>query len=375
MTARTVGVEEEFLLFEADRPRLLDVGPPVVAAAERPGDGDAQFEKELKKAQVEHASSPTSSLDDLRADLTRQRAALVDSAARRQARVVASGTCPVESASATTEDERYQRMERRFAEVLRSELTCAMHVHVSVESDDEAIAVIDGIAPWLPVLSAITANSPLHAGHDTGYSSFRRILWNQWPTAGPTGAFGDPAAYERAIGGLIASGAAQDRGMIYFDARRAADYPTVEIRVCDVCPFIDDAVTVAALARALVETVAAQNGADTPRVELLRAASWRAARFGLAGELVDPRALASGALLPAWSAVAVLTEHVGAALDAAGDADTVHSGLNSIRDRGTGAERQRAAAADGGAPAAVLAMTISGAGQPSSRSRGSTSSR
>ena len=128
---------------------------------------------------------------------------------------MASGTSPVGDESRTTDDARYHHMERRFAALQRSELTCAMHIHVSVESDDEAVAVVNRIAPWLSVLAALTANSPFHGGGDTGYASYRRIVWNQWPTAGPTNSFADPAAYRRLVRDLIDTGAARDEGMIY----------------------------------------------------------------------------------------------------------------------------------------------------------------
>ncbi len=358
MTVRTVGVEEEFLLFDAEQPRLLDIGARVVDAADR-ADDEAQFEKELKKAQVEHASSPATSLDELARELARQRAALVESATRRRARLVASGTCPVDDDSATTDDERYQQMERRFAAVLRSELTCAMHMHVAVDSDQQAVAVLDRIAPWLPVLAALSANSPFHRGMDTGYASYRRVLWDQWPTAGAIGSLADAAAYHRLVDTLVATGAARDRAMIYFDARLSDDYPTLEIRVCDVCIDVDDAVTIAGLARAMVETATRATDNLEVRPELLRAASWRAARFGMSGELVDLTDEGGAARLrPAWDLVDALVEQVGPALDDAGDAARVAHGLSTLKERGTGADRQRSAATDGGLSAAVSSATL-----------------
>jgi carboxylate-amine ligase len=271
---------------------------------------------------------------------------------------VASGTSPVGDESATTPDERYRHMERRFAALQRSELTCAMHVHVSVDSDDEAVAVLDRIAPWLSVLAAITANSPFHGGRDTGYASYRRIVWNQWPTAGPTNSFADPAAYRRLVQNLIETGAARDEGMMYFDARLSADYPTVELRVCDVCIEVEDAVAIAGLSRALVETAARAEGRRDLPSELLRAASWRAARFGLSGELVDLTGACGVATVPAWDLVDALIAHVQTALDEAGDTAVVARALDRIRREGTGAERQRRGAGRQGPAGAVAAATI-----------------
>jgi carboxylate-amine ligase len=295
MDTRTVGIEEEFLLFDAEHDRLADIGPQVTDAADRASDDDAQFEKELKRAQAELASAPATDLDRLASELVERRAELVAAARRDGARVVASGTSPVRGGTATTDDRRYAQMAQRFAAIERRQLTCAMHVHVSIDSPDEGVAALTGIAPWLPVLIALGANSPFHDGQDTGYASYRRILWDQWPTAGPTRRFTDVDDYRRTVRELVASGAARDDGMIYFDARLSATYPTVEIRVCDVGPDPATAVALAGLIRALVSTAATAppSGRSSGRTEvgvgpeLLRAAGWRAARWGMSGELVD----------------------------------------------------------------------------------------
>ncbi len=134
--------------------------------------------------------------------------------------------------------------------------TLGMHVHVDVADDEEAVRVVDGLRRWLPLLVGLAANSPYAGGRDTGYASWRQQVWTRWPTAGQSEPFGSAAEYRRVTEALIATGAALDPGMLYFDARLAADYPTVEIRVADACTEVDDAMLVAALCRALVETVA-----------------------------------------------------------------------------------------------------------------------
>ena len=355
MSSRPVGIEEEFLLFGRDAPRLLDAGPPVVADADRHSSDDAQFEKELKAAQAELATQPATDLGAVAAELAQRRDELVAAAAHRGARLVASGSSPVGDRTATTRDARYREMAETFGAVQRRQLTCAMHVHVGVDDDDEAVRVVDGLAPWLPVLVALSANSPYHAGDDTGYASFRRIQWGQWPTAGPTAPFGDIGEYRRTVDALIASGAARDAGMIYFDARLSARYPTVEIRVCDVAREVDTAVALAALCRGLVSTVAAGAKSPAPRPELLRAAHWRAARYGVRGELLH-----DGELVPARGAIDALVGFTTEALDATGDLERVREFVASVGEHGTGADRQRAAvtAAGGDVTAAVAAATL-----------------
>ena len=142
---------------------------------------------------------------------------------------------------------------------------------------------------------------------------------------------------------LLSSATTLDDGMIYFDARLSARYPTVEIRVADVCTEVGDSVLVAALARALVSTAAAQWRAGGPvppcRVGLLRAAAWRAARSGLSEDLVDSR---DASATPAWTMIDRLVDHISPALAATGDLDFVRTGLDRLHSQGTGAQRQRA---------------------------------
>jgi carboxylate-amine ligase len=351
---RSLGIEEEFLVFDSASPRLLDIGPDVAAAAARNGADDTRFEKELKRAQAELATSPSEHLHELERELNERRAELVAAAARKGARLIASGSCPVPGSTQTTDDPRYRQMARRFAEIERHQLVCAMHVHVDVASDDEGVAAINAVAGWLPLLLALSANSPFAGGNDTGYASYRRLVWDRWPTAGVVGHLADAADYHRTVEQLIETGAARDRGMIYFDARLSASYPTVEIRVCDVVPTVDEAVTLAGLCRALVAACVAGSPTPAIRPELLRAASWRAARWGMTGELVDLRG--EPRLVPAWSLAESLLDQLGEALDATGDRGRIVAGLERIRGNGTGAERQRSAAADGD-PAATLEVT------------------
>jgi carboxylate-amine ligase len=166
-------------------------------------------------------------------------------------------------------------------------------------------------------------------------------VWSRWPSAGTAEPYGSAAEYHRVGDSLIRLGAALDAGMLYFDARLSDDYPTVEIRVADTCTELDDALVVVALTRALVETLATEPPTqDAPRSDLLRAAVWRAARYGLSGELVHP---VTWELVPAPEALAALTEHVGPAVETAGDTALVEEGLSRIATVGNGARRQRQA--------------------------------
>jgi glutamate---cysteine ligase / carboxylate-amine ligase len=344
---RTVGVEEEFLLVGAWSPSLAAAGADVVAAAEAASDG--QFEHELKREQAELGTSPTASIAELSRELRQRRGELGAAARAQGVRLLACATSPLDQRVSTTPVQRYERMTQLFGRVARLQLTCGMHVHVAIESPAEGVAVLDRIRPWLAVLVALSANSPFLAGEDTGYASYRTIVWGQWPTAGIADPFGDVDGYERSRAALVSSGAAMDDGMIYFDARLSARYPTVEVRVADVCADAADAVTIAAIIRGLISTAATADSNDTPaipvRSELLRAASWRAARFGTEDDLVD---VTTAQTVPAGNLIDHLIDSIRPALHETGDLGFVHSGLNDVRRRGTGARLQRYAYADSG---------------------------
>ena len=230
--------------------------------------------------------------------------------------------------------DRYRAMVDEFGEISREAGTCGMHVHVGIASREEGIGIIDRMRPWLPLVLALSVNSPYAEGRDSGYASWRSQVWCRWPTAGATELFGDPATYDALVADLMAAGAASDPGMVYFEARLAADWPTVEVRVADVCTDPDDAVVVAAVVRAIAVTAAAEWEAGTAprpwRSELLRAAAWRAGRYGLAGTLVHP---VERELAPARRVLESFVERMRPALEDAGDLERRHHRLRAAARR------------------------------------------
>jgi len=141
-------------------------------------------------------------------------------------------------------------MAELFGLTAHEQLTCGCHVHVGISDADEGVAVLDRVGPWLATLLALSANSPFWQGRDSEYASFRYQVWGRWPSSGPAGPFGTSRAYRETIEQMVDSGTLIDPGMVYFDARLSERYPTVEIRIADVCLRAEDAVLVAALARA-----------------------------------------------------------------------------------------------------------------------------
>jgi carboxylate-amine ligase len=343
---RKVGVEEEFLLVDA-RGVPLPLGEDVVAAARENDDADGvdeadvgAVEHELQLEQAETGTPPTTDPGELGAAVLERRQALAAAAGDRGSRLVALGTSPLKVSPTVTPDERYERMLREYGITAQEQLTCGMHVHVDIASREEGVAVLRGIGPWLPVVVALGVNSPFWQGRDTGYAGYRRLVWDRWPGSGATEPFADAAEYDAAIAAMVASGVILDDGMVYFDARLSARYPTVEVRVADVQPEAADTVLLAVLVRALVDAAAAApDDVPRPRVELLRGAAWRAARSGLAGDLVDT---VRGVAVPARDLVQRMVDHVTPALRADGQLGLVEESLQRLLTRGTGADLQRA---------------------------------
>lgn len=335
----TLGVEEEFHVISPED------GNPVPAARRLLAESrHADAEPELQRTMVETASDVHTGLSELRADLVAKRASLITAAQSLGLAVVAAGTVPSAGSHPTQvyPDERYEWMAEEYRQVVVEQQVCACQVQVGVPDPDLAVRVTRRIRAWLPTLLALSVSSPYFAGQDTGYASYRSILISRWPTVGPPPDVASYEEYQSIVATLVDSGVISDPGMIYFDARPSARYPTIEIRVADAMPIVDDVVLLAALGRALVVTAVAEDEADQPLPEapqvLLRAATWRAARSGLTGHLVDPDTRTS---VPAATRVDALLTHVRPALESRDEWSTVEDLLSALRSRGTSATRQR----------------------------------
>jgi carboxylate-amine ligase len=345
MAVRKVGVEEELLLVDPETGELANAAGQVLHEhradrhdEERPA--AQELEGELLRHMVETHTDPSDDLEQIERELREARRTALAAAEESSFEVAAVAIPPLGPPEpAVSANPRYEHIVDEFGETARRAGTLGMHVHVEVADDEEGVRIIDGLRPWLPLLVALSANSPYAASADTGYASWRYQLWGQWPSAGTGEPFGSVAEYRRVSRSLIKTGAALDEGMLYFDARLAANFPTVEIRVADTCTEVEDALLVVALARALVETMATPDPRAPVRSDLLRAAGWRASRYGVGGDLVHPL---TWELVPAFEAVDALVDRVAPALDAAGDADLVNDGLARLRSTGNGARRQRA---------------------------------
>ncbi|GGJ94131.1 putative glutamate--cysteine ligase 2-3 [Pilimelia anulata] len=337
-----LGVEEEFLLLDPDTGQSSPRSRAVIEAV--PADWRAHLQYEFLSAQVEIGTPPTRDLGELERSLADLRGTVAAAARSAGARLAAVGAPPLPGPAApVVARPRYLELANRYGALADGTALNGMHVHVEVADRDLAVRVLNHVRPWLPVLAAVSANSPYADGRDTGFASWRSVRWGTWPTVGPTPLLRSPAHYAELVERLIDGGVIMDEGMVYWFARLSRHLPTVEIRLGDVHATVADAVLSAALVRGLVgralDDVAA--GAPVPAVPdaLLRAAHWAVARDGLAGRVVDP---VSGAQRTAGRLLRDLVTRITPVLRRHGDLAAVREGVQRLRTAGIGAARQRA---------------------------------
>jgi carboxylate-amine ligase len=337
----TLGVEEEFMLLDPPTGATVLAAPDLVAML----GGHPGVQQELMRFQVEIATGVCTSLDGVGRELAQLRRLVASAAAGLGCCLVASGTAPYRTPglAAVTDHPRYRELARRHGVLVADSGTCGCHVHVGVPSRDLGVQVLARLRPWLASLLAITVNSPIAVGHDTAWASWRYPLWSRWPTARAPAVWDDAAAYDAAVRGFIDRGAALDERSVYIFARLSPRYPTVEVRVADVCLDVGTGVLLAGLTRALVATALAEACRGTPVAPApapwVHAALAAAARHGLAGAGVDPF---TGRPAEARSLLSRLLDHVCPALSDNGDTETIARLLHQLDERGTGADRQRA---------------------------------
>lgn len=335
----SIGVEEEFLLAHRSSARLWPVGNAVIEAA---GQRGVHLFKELTTAQVETNTTVCWTIDELRRDLVGLRSAAAAAAWRAGARLLAAGAPLADEPPAPlTDSPRYQRMGHEFGMLAADHGVCGCHVHVGLANRETAILVGNHLRLWLPTLLALTANSAIHRGRDTGYASWRTVMWSRWPCAGPPPYFTSADHFDSVVAMLLDAGAILDSEMIYWDVRPSVHVPTIEIRVSDVPSTVDETVLLAALVRGLVATAVRDLDTREPArvsTEVLRAAHWRGAHDGIRGHALDPVTLRPTTFA---ERLANLIRHISGALEEHGDLHEVTALANIVLSRGNGAVRQR----------------------------------
>jgi carboxylate-amine ligase len=342
----TIGVEEEYQIVDAQTRALKQRGSRVLHAL--PDDVEEQASNELFLSQIEIGTPICQTLGEVREHLTHLRRGVIETAEARGLKILASGTHPFSRADeqTITPKSRYLDLAEDFQQLAREHMICGCHVHVGLAHRELAIEVMNRARGWMAPLIALAANSPFWQGDDTGYASFRTEVWRRWPMAGSPQIFHSRAEYDALVRVLVETGSISDETRIYWDMRPADRFETLEFRATDIALSVDEAVLIAGIVRALAQTCydeavrdREQQAVFVPvRPELLRAADWRAARYGLEGELIDVQI---GKSVPAQQFIEKLLGFVRPALEKTGDWDEVAALTNRVLESGNGATRQR----------------------------------
>lgn len=348
----TLGIEEEYLLLDPVSGLPVYKANEVQALLEQSPTIEANdVQRELLSCQIETATPVCSTLTEAEESLLHFRRRIAAAARTAGVRASGSATAPrIASAYPTlTDSPRYHQLKASASGIVADQFVNGLHVHVAIPDRETGVQALNRIRPWLPVITALSTNSPFWLDRDSGFASWRVVHYRRWPVQGCPPVFADAADYERRIERLVATGVIIDRGVLTWMARLSDAYPTLEVRAGDAQLEAQDSVLLAALVRGLVSTAVREAEAGVPFLnpdpELLDAAMWQAARHGLAANLVD---LKTGNLLPARELMDRLRTYVAAAVEAEGDAEWIAAGLATVWERGTGAERQRRAMEDGG---------------------------
>jgi len=290
--AFTIGIEEEYLLVDPEtRDLLRDPGQGVLDDCRKVL--GQQVSPEFLRAQIEVGTTVCPDIPTARADLMRLRGALCEVADRHGIGLIAASTHPFAdwAEQQVTEAERYLMLARDLQVVVRRLVICGMHVHVGIEDPELRLDLMNQVTYFLPHLLAMSTSSPFWHGMETGLKSYRMSVFYSLPRTGLPPQFSSWAEYERHVAVLVDAGLIEDATKLWWDVRPSARYPTIEMRVSDVCTRIDDAATVAALFQSLLAMLfrrRLENQRWRTYADMLVAENtWRAQRYGVEGSLMD----------------------------------------------------------------------------------------
>ena len=349
----TIGIEEEYLLVDRQTRDLVPEPPPTMLA-----ECEALLEDRVKpeflQSQIEIGTRVCTTLAEARADLVNLRRTVAEVAAKHGLAPIAASTHPFAQwqDQKRTDKERYDLLQRDMQVVARRLLICGMHVHVGIGDDEFRIDILNQISYFLPHLLALSTSSPFWGGEDTGLKSYRLCVFNELPRSGLPERFASFGEYQRTVDIMVGAGLIEDATKLWWDIRPSARFPTLEMRITDVCTRIDDAIAIAAIYRCLCRMLYRLRR-DNQRWRiysrlLVDENRWRAQRYGFEDGLVD---FGKGEIVPYGRLLDEMIEVLKDDAEFFGCvAEVEHA--RTIVARGTSAHRQLAvysAAIDGGA--------------------------
>ena len=288
----SIGIEEEYLLVDRETGALIEEAPPTMLA-ECQTLLEGQVTPEFFQSQIEVGTRVCQTLDDARRDLARLRKAVSYVAERHGLAIIAASTHPRGrwGSQKHTQKERYAILARNMQAIAKRMVISGMHVHVGIEDDDLRIDLMNQTTYILPHLLALSTSSPFWEGSNTGLRSYRIAVWNELPRTGLPEHFESYGEYERHVQVLVEAGVIEDSTKIWWDIRPSHRFPTLEMRISDICTRLEDGICIAALYRCwlrMLWRLRTQNMRWRAYANLLIAENrWRAQRYGFDEGLID----------------------------------------------------------------------------------------
>ena len=338
----TIGIEEEYLLVDLD---TLDLAPAPADLMTRCGAAlEGQFSPEFLNCQVEIGTKVCADVSQARAELQHLRRTVAHIAREYNLAPIAASCHPFSNwrDQHHTDKDRYNDLHDDLAGVVRRMLICGMHVHVGIPYPDQRIDLMNQLSYFLPHLLALSASSPFWQGEDTGLSCYRLTVFDNLPRTGLPPKFDSWSSYERSVQALVDLELIEDSSKIWWDLRPSARFPTIEARICDVSPRLEDTLTLAALIQCLTRMLwrLSQKNQRWRLYDnfLIAENRWRAQRYGLNRGLID---FGDRSIVPFDTLVEHMIALIAEDAQALGCTPEIEN-LRTILARGNSADRQRA---------------------------------
>ena len=338
----TLGVEEEFFLIDPESKDLLTDPDPQIFAACQARQGQHRVMHEFLRSQIETSTRVCTSVSDVRRALLETRQLIFDSVAQYGAAALVSSTHPFAAwdAQIPTDDDRYEKFANIYQESVRRLLTSGMHIHAGFGDAELRIQVMTALRRYLPILNALSASSPFSGGRDTGFKCGRLNLLGALPRTSIPRELRSKAEFDELVQSYRQMEFINDGSELWWDIRPSHAFPTIEVRICDVCPRLEDTLSIVALYASLVRWLLRQAQQDQlppePPTEIITENVWLAQRYGVLAFLGDT---ARAGRVDISDQVAGLVDELAEDAAALGCANELRHTLEIIR-TGTSADRQ-----------------------------------